>query len=262
MPGRPAACSRLLALALALIAGAAGAQERMLHLDLARGDARLPLSVTTQPQALATLILLPGGDGGSGKIVDGKPTSGNFLSRSRELFAAGNFNVIVVYRASDLSGLDYGYRIGAVHIGEIQKVIAYAKAELRKPVWLVGTSRGTVSATAATIALGEGDVQGLVLTSSVTGRRTGAIGTQDIGSIKVPTLVVHHRNDACRVCVPAEAARIPAGLTSAPVKKFVLVDGGSDPQGDPCEARHWHGYINYEKETVKLITDWIRNPQG
>ena len=262
MPFRPAARWRLLALVLALAGGGAGAQERMLHLDLARGDARLPLSVTPQPQALATLILLPGGDGGSGRIVDGKPTSGNFLSRSRELFAAANFNVIVVYRASDLGGLDYGYRVGREHIAEIQQVIAYARAEFGKPVWLIGTSRGSVSATAATIALGAGAVQGLVLTSSVTGRKTGAIGTQDIAGIKVPTLVVHHRYDACRNCVPAEAARIPAGLTSAPVKKFVLVEGGSDPQGDPCEARHWHGYINYEKETVKLITDWIRNPQG
>ena len=259
---RPLAFARLLAPLLACTALAAAAQERMLQLDLGRGGARLPLSVTPQPQALATLILLPGGDSGSGKIIDGKPTSGNFLSRSRELFAAQNFNVIVVYRASDLSGLDYGYRIGQEHIGELQQVVAYAKAEFGKPVWLIGTSRGTVSATAATIALGAGAVQGLVLTSSVTGRRTGAIGSQDIASIKVPTLVVHHRNDACRVCVPAEAARIPARLTSAPVKKFILVEGGSDPQGDPCEARHWHGYINYEQETVKLIADWIRDPQG
>jgi hypothetical protein len=47
-----------------------------------------------------------------------------------------------------------------------------------------------------------------------------------------------------------------------PVKKFILIEGDSDPQGDPCEAKHWHGFIHYEKETVKRITDWIQNPQS
>jgi len=51
-------------------------------------------------------------------------------------------------------------------------------------------------------------------------------------------------------------------MKSAPVKKFIMIEGGSDPQGEPCEAKHWHGFINYEKETVKRITDWIQNPQS
>jgi pimeloyl-ACP methyl ester carboxylesterase len=240
----------------------ASAEEKMVSIDIGRGDARLPAYAASHPEAIATLILLPGGDAGSGKIVDGKPTSGNFLSRSRDLFASKNFNILVLYRATDLSGLDFGYRISKEHIAELGKAIAYAKAEFGKPIWLIGTSRGTVSAAAAVIASAEGTVQGLVLTSSVTSKRHGAIGTQNIAGIKVPTLVVHHKNDACKVCVPYEASRIVDGLKSASVKKFVLIEGGSDPEGDPCEARHWHGFINYEKETVKVITDWIKNPQS
>jgi len=147
-------------------------------------------------------------------------------------------------------------------VGEIAKVITYAKQQFGKPVWLVGTSRGTVSGTAAAIALGETQVQGLVLTSSVTSKKTGAIATQNIGSLKIPVLVAHHKNDACNICVPSEARRITADLKSSPVKKFVMVEGGSDPEGDPCEARHWHGFINFEKETVKIIADWIKNPQS
>lgn len=238
------------------------AAEAFLHLDIARGPARLPVYVMTNPQAVATLILLPGGDAGTGTIVEGKPTSRNFLSRSRELFHAENFNVLVVYRPTDLDRLDYGYRVTSEHVRELERVVSHARQALGKPVWLIATSRGTVSATATTIALGEAGVQGLVLTSSVTSRKVGAIATQDIGSIKVPTLVVHHKNDGCRVCSPSEAGRITAGLKSAPVRKFVLVDGGSDPAGDPCSATHWHGFINHEKETVKTITGWIKNPQG
>jgi hypothetical protein len=247
---------------LAFVTVSAGAEEKMVQMEIGRGDARLPVYVASRPEAVATLILLPGGDGGSGEIIDGQPTSNNFLSRSRNLFASENFNVLVIYRATDLSGLDFGYRISKQHVAEIDKVITYATREFAKPVWLIGTSRGTVSATAAVIASGEGAVQGLVLSSSVTSKRTGALATQDIASIKVPTLVVHHKNDACKICVPNEASRLIDGLKSAPVKKFVLIQGGSDPQGNPCGAKHWHGYINYEKETVKIITDWIKHPAG
>lgn len=252
----------LWSLLLACATAWAHAQEGMVQLDIGRGDARLPMYVMSHPNATATLILLPGGDASTGKIVDGKPGSSNFLSRTRDEFHAANFHVIVAYRASDLTGLDYGYRISKDHTGELAKVIAYAKQRFGKPVWLVGTSRGTVSGTATAIALGESEVQGLVLTSSVTSKKTGAIGGQSIGSLKIPVLVLHHKNDACKVCVPYEASRITSDLKSAPVKKFIMVECGSSPEGDPCEGKHWHGFVNYEKETAKIITDWIKNPQG
>jgi pimeloyl-ACP methyl ester carboxylesterase len=239
---------------------AANAQEGLEKIALDRADAYLPTYVMTQPDAIATLILLPGGDAATGKIVEGKPMSGNFLSRSRDYFFAENFNVMVVYRASDMTKLDYEYR-ATQHVAEITKAIAYAK-QFAKPVWIVGTSRGTVSGTAAAIALGESQIQGLVLTSSVTQRKTGAVPTQNLAALKIPVLVVHHKNDACSICVPSQAEQMTNSLTATPVKKLILIDGGSNPTGDPCEANHWHGYINYEKETVKMITDWIKNPSS
>lgn len=190
------------------------AQEGFVQLDIGRDEARLPVYVIPNPGATASLILLPGGDAGTGKIADGQPGSANFLSRTRGEFHAANFNVLVVYRASDLNVLDYGYRISNDHVGELARVISYARQRFGKPVWLVGTSRGTVSATAAAIALGETEVQGVVLASSVTSSKPGAISSQHIASIKMPVLVVHHKNDACRICVPAEASRITSELKS------------------------------------------------
>ncbi|PHY06760.1 MAG: alpha/beta hydrolase [Alcaligenaceae bacterium] len=235
------------------------AEEGMVKLDLSRNGAHLPMYVMSNPHALATLILLPGGDAGTGKIIDGKPTSGNFLARSRGIFFNENFNVVVIFRASDLAKLDYSYRVQE-HVAEIAKVINFSKEKFQKPIWLVGTSRGTVSGAAAAIALGGEAVQGLVLASSVTNNKIGAINTQSIGELKIPVLVVHHRYDACKICVPSEASRITSDLISAPVKKFVMIGGGTNPEGDPCGARHWHGFINYEKETVKLMSDWIKKP--
>jgi hypothetical protein len=247
---------------LVIFAMNAFAQEQMVDIDIARNGATIPAYSMRHPQGKATLILLPGGDAGSGKIIDGKPASGNFLSRSRDYFQAEGFNVVVAYRPSDLRGLEYDYRTSKDHIAEIEKVVAYAQKEFGKPVWLIGTSRGSVSATAAAIAMGEKNIKGLVLTSSVTSQKDGAISTQKISAIQIPTLVVHHKNDACRICVPAEAAKIVDGLTSAPAKKFILIEGGSNPQGETCAARHWHGFINFEKETVQAITAWITAPQN
>jgi hypothetical protein len=48
-------------------------------------------------------------------------------------------------------------------------------------VWLVGTSRGTISAVAGAIAFGNEDLAGIVLTSSVTSvKRTGAVPAQKL----------------------------------------------------------------------------------
>lgn len=237
------------------------AEEIWHKLDVSRNDAHIPLYVMSNPGAVATLILLPGGNAGIGGVVDGKPKSNNFLARSKDYFLNENLNVIIMFRASDLSKLDYPYRVKE-HVSEIAKVIQYAKNKFDKPIWLVGTSRGTVSGTAAALALGEREVQGLVLTASVTNKAIGAIKTQNIADLKIPVLVVHHKNDACKICVPYEASRITSDLKSSPVKKFVMIEGGSDPQGDPCQAMHWHGFINYEKETVKIISDWIKQPSS
>jgi len=249
----------LISIIFSFTAMLAQAQDGMLKLDLPRADAHIPLYVMSNPNAVATLILLPGGDASTGNIVDGKPRSGNFLVRSKEYFFNENFNVVVMFRASDLNKLDYPYRVKN-HVAEIGQVINFSKEKFGKPIWLVGTSRGTVSGTAAAIALGNKEVQGLVLTSSVTTKAVGAIKTQNTDVLKIPVLVVHHKNDACKLCLPYEASRITSDLKSSPVSKFVMVEGGSDPQGDPCEGKHWHGFINYEKETVKIITDWIKQP--
>jgi len=246
--------------ALLFFAPPSFANDGLTTIDAGRNGATIPVFVLGNPAATKTLILLPGGGGDTGKIILGQPGSNNFLSRSRELFQAEGFNVIVMYRASDLDDLDTEYRTTKPHISEIERVISFAKKEFKKPVWLIGTSRGTVSATAASIALGASAVSGLVLTSSVTDAKRNGIGTQALDRLKIPVLIVHHQKDQCKICVPTDAAKLMDQLTASPVKQFVEIEGGSDPTGDPCGTSHWHGYINYESETVKIITGWIKHP--
>jgi pimeloyl-ACP methyl ester carboxylesterase len=119
-----------------------------------------------RPDATATVVLLPGGKGAIG-MKDGAPTSDNFLVRNRDRFAAAKFNVAVVARPSDQQDLTLAFRTSAGHVEDLRRIVDRVKRDTGKPVWLVGTSRGTTSAAAAAIALGNA-VEGLVLTSSIT----------------------------------------------------------------------------------------------
>ena len=222
----------------------------------------VPIYEVWKKDAVATLVLYSGGGGGFGKIgADGWPGSANFLIRSAKLFSAHPFNVILVGRATDVTGLDGLTRIGDDHNLDNQAIFKAIKAKSSAPIWLVGTSMGTISVTAAAIRDTGSNIAGIVLTSSVTASRIkGAVLAQDLSKIKVPVLVLHHEHDACKVCTPELAKSIAGELKNSPIRKTLWVDGGDGASGDPCEALHFHGFIGKEKEAVDLIADWVLHP--
>lgn len=212
-------------------------------------------------QARATVLLLPGGDGGFGKVVDGRPTSPNFLVRSVPFFLARGLSVAVFGRPSDSDGLDYADRLSAAHLEDIRGVLDFVRQRSAAPIWLVGTSRGTVSATAAALRW-PAMAQGLVLSASIVDpRKPGAVTTQDLGAIRMPVLVLHHARDACSVCRPQDVPQIVERLTQARVRSLVMLDGGAEPRGDPCAALHWHGFVGLEEKAVGVVADWIDHPR-
>lgn len=253
------AASRFLVLVFAFAAGFTVAADRLVTIDT-RPGVKVGYWVMPRDGAKATVVLLPGGEGGIG-MKDGVPISGNFLVRSRDLFAAQGFNVAIVGKPSDRGDLDGFFRASAPHVEDLRVVIERLRKDLGQPVWLVGTSRGTISAAAAAIAFDASLLAGIVLTSSVTqGARAMPVPSLALPEIRIPVLVVHHRRDACPSCQPHDAAYIVSRLTRAPVKKLLMLDGGSGARGDPCEPWHWHGFVGMEGEAVGAIADWLRNP--
>lgn len=246
-----------------LLAQPAWAQDgRMLRLPT-RAGVESPTFWVQQDQAPATLVLLPGGGGGIGALdASGWPGSRNFLIRSGPLFAAQGFNVAMVAKPTDREKLDPDSRIEAAHLDDLHQVLLALKKRAAAPIWIVGTSQGTISATALAIAERDsGLIAGIVLTASFTHpRRKGAVPRQALDQIRVPVLILHHQKDACNVCRPQDVPAIQQALKNAPVHKAVLVDGGSGASGDPCEAEHFHGFIGMEAEAVQLIADWVRRP--
>ena len=132
----------------------------------------VPIYAVWNKAAVASVVLYSGGGGGYGKIgEDGWPSSMNFLIRSAKIFAAHPLNVILVGRAADVSDLDGPTRIGDDHDLDNQAIFRSIKAKSTAPMWLVGTSMGTISATAAAVRDTNSSIAGIVLTTSVTAYR-------------------------------------------------------------------------------------------
>jgi hypothetical protein len=208
----------------------------------------------------AAVVLFAGGNGalklGTGRLGLG----GNFLVRNRARFAEHGLLVAVVDAPSDRpDGLD-GFRTTAPHADDVKAVMAALRADAAVPVWLVGTSMGTVSAANAAARLSTGGPDGLVLTSTVTrqGReRPESVGDVRLKDIRVSTLVVHHHQDACRSTPYADTVALLRDLAGAPRRELVTFDGGASPQSGPCEARAAHGYIGLDAEVVAAVAKWI-----
>ncbi len=244
-----------------LVMGVLAHAEGTLFKVPTRPDVKTTLFWEPVEGAKATVFLFPGGGGGFGKVEDGKPTSNNFLVRSASYFTANGFNVAIFGRPSDSEDLDYADRISDTHMADVRKVLDFVKTQSAAPVWIVGTSRGTISATATAIHA-QGDIAGLVLTSSVVNyKKPGAVPKQDLAAVKVPVLMFHHSKDACIHCRPDEVPAAFKGFRNAAVKKLLFVDGGANPTGDVCAGQHWHGFIGMEREVVDMISEWIRTPK-
>ena len=209
--------------------------------------------------AMATVLLFSGGVGGIG-YREGEPKSGNFLIRSRDEFAKAGFNVALMGNPSDMPKLTPAFRQSPEHFADVRAVVQDLRARSHVPVWLVGTSQGTISAAAAGIDLGSA-IQGVVLTATLSGHQLGgSVSDLALNKLTVPVLVHQHAKDSCKLTPPYLAERLMSKLTASPVKKYMAVDGGQNPTGHPCEAFHYHGYIEMEPEAVAQISAWIKHP--
>lgn len=249
-----------LAWALACWAGTAQAQDAYITVPTTREGQTIGYWWMPTPGATTTVLLLSGGSGGVG-LKEGQPQSRNFLIRSRELFRAEGFHVALLGNPSDMRAMDDAWRTSEMHRSDVQEVVRDIRRRgATQALWLVGTSKGSISATALAIAMPD-QVAGVVLTASIVGNNLPmAVPKQKIEQLRMPVLVYHHRDDACRITLASDLPAIDKGLQNASVKKIWIVEGGENPSGHPCEALHWHGFIGMESRAVKDLGGWIRQP--
>jgi len=211
----------------------------------------------------ANLILFAGGKGkiklNSGKYKNNK----NFLVRSRQLFIDRGFATILIDAPSDKQdklGMLKGFRNTQEHVQDIEAVLDYIKTLNDKPIWLVGTSRGTESAGYAAVNLNN-KIDGLILTSSIskTNKNGTSIASLPLEKLTVPVLAIHHSQDACKTTRPGVIKDIKRKTYNSSRFKSKLFDGGDEPKNsNPCKAKTYHGYLGIENKVVDYMAAFIK----
>jgi len=213
-------------------------------------------------KARASVVLMSGGNGllsldATGTITD---STGNFLIRSADLFLRHGLNVMMADATpAHPAGLNFAVRLSATHAAELQGFINAASIRWGKPVWVVGTSNGSISAvTAAGFLPALAGLRGVVLTSPVTILTLSTQPTFNLYAqrITVATQVVWHQDDHCPVTPPAGSAGLFAQIPSAD-KASSTFEHGHSVATDPCGAFSEHGYAGIEEEVVKKIAHFI-----
>ena len=255
----------VMAAAMPATASAPASAQEIVSVPTRPGVTVRVLLVAPAGEPSATLLMFPGGFGNNHfSERDGRGVLGqNFLVRTAPIFAARGLLVAVIDTPSDQPrGMDDAFRMGKAHVEDVTKVLQALEARAPVPIYLAGTSRGTLSAAALAASLKDPNVKGLVLTTSLgdSGRgRNRAVTVYDapLKRITVPVLVVHHQQDACWASPFGAATGIPAALSGSAKVDFVAVSGGDPPRSEPCEVFAAHGYVGRERDVVGVIADWI-----
>lgn len=239
------------------------AGERVVDLPLGDGRNQRVL-YEAPPHPRATLVMLPGGSGdiGVGREGDLRHQE-NFLVRTRADWVARGYAVLIpdTIDRANLRGMRSAPAYGRLVAG----LAAFAREQAPSPVFLIGTSQGTIAAVSGAAQAGPGLLAGLVLTEAVSlpGRRsTETVFDADPQSVRVPVLVVANRKDACDVTPPEMAPRIAAALPHAPSVRILAVSGEMRSSARSCASLSPHGYDGIEPAVVGGIVGWLQMHGG
>jgi hypothetical protein len=252
------------ALALFFILAFPAAAQEVIPLQTRPGVTQTYFLTSAPKNTQAIAILFPGSGGYIQlRTENGQPKfdGGNFLVRSRAEFVNRGVVAAIVDAPSDQQknwGMTDEFRLSDKHLADVAAVVADVKKRFPDaPLFLVGTSRGTISAAAVGANL-EPPPAGVILTATVF-RQTARGSTQpgpglskfDWATIKVRLLFVHHGSDQCATTLYSDAYRLS--------EKYPLISvlGGKQSMSDPCDALSQHGFYGKESETVEEIVNWM-----
>lgn len=242
-------------LALAVLLTLSGCyQEKIYSLTPRSKSIDLPFLMVEKGDAVANVILFPGGNGylGLGKYGALRQKKNSFLVRSRKFFSQQGMNVIIYDMPSDVTINSVPYRLSDNQVHDVRTLITHLKEKNGLPVWLVGITRGTLSVVHTALSLGE-DTDGIVLASP-----WNEVANMDLAELTVPVLLLYHEKDECKDTPPETSRAIHAEMTTA--KKAVIrsFSDGWAPKSDPCFVFSPHDYFGIENKVVQVMTDFIK----
>lgn len=184
------------------------------------------------------VILFPGGNGlmnlhkEDNRIVFG--LKGNFLIRSRNLIVDDEFVTVATNSTKSAENFQ-------TLLDDLKKRFPTAQ------IYLMGTSNGTFDTMALAEYLSD-KIAGEIHTSS-----RQQVYYFDPTKYKNRHLIVHHKNDTCRVTPFNSALHSREAYGS----ELLVMEGGTST-GDACEAFAYHGYHGIERDTMEAIKQWIK----
>jgi len=211
--------------------------ELVTSLRVADGET-IPYILTTNGATASHAVLLMPGGGGSlaPRMEDGRllmSLGGNFLIRSRELFARPPIVAVSIDATTTPSRILAIARDLEARFGKLS-------------IYVAGNSRGTYATMTLAPRL-DGQVAGFIHTSSL-----NAIASFDTRPFRSRHLIVHHVLDLC------PGARYSAAISAhrSYGTALIAMEGGTSVDR-ACQAQTHHGFYGVEKETVDRINAWI-----
>jgi hypothetical protein len=242
-------------------APAGEASERIVSVPLSSGKL-LRVLIVTPPRPRAAIVMLAGGSGDVGIERNGDIRhDNNFVVRSRGLWTARGYAVLIP-DTIDHANLR-GERSGPQYAQLVTDLIAYVRSSLAPPaslpIFLLGTSQGSIAAMNGAAHAAAGTLAGVVLTESVSvvGGSHETVFSARPEQVRVPALIVANTDDRCDVAPPAMAPRIAAAMTNSPSVEIKMISGGETKSAKACGSRTPHGYYGIEARVVDLISRWM-----
>ncbi len=185
--------------------------------------------------------------------------SGNFLIRSRRYLADESIAILTIDCQSESGDIcSSSYQASNERQVHVQKLINEVKKRYPtiQEVWLVGTSMGTISSsfmpTYAPRAYA-GAIHTAAITEPYARNSYRELINFDYRKSGAPQFFIHHKDDPCYLTTWSGAKSI-SDKYGVPL---ITVFGGSNFQGNPCNAFTEHGFRGKELEVMQTIREII-----
>ena len=203
------------------------------------------------------IVMFPGGTGDVGIERDGAiKHNDNFVVRTRQLWAQHGYGVVIVDAIGHQSMR--GKRSTPEYADVTREILAFAHSMSNVPVWVMGTSQGSIAAMNAASHSAHRELAGVMLTESVSvlGKSQETVFDADPQDVRVPALIVANRDDRCWVAPPSKANAIAKAMRNAP-STVLFVKGGTAQSSNECSSLSPHGYWGIDDEVVGDIQNWM-----
>lgn len=243
-----------------------GLQEELITVDLDKDAKQTGLfSIKSGSKNHSRLaVLIPGYPSVFRPVVENgvmisTKLSGNFLIRSRRHLADESIAILTIDCQSESGDIcSSSYQASNERQVHVQKLINEVKK--RYPtileVWLVGTSMGTISSsfmpTYAPRAYA-GAIHTAAITEPYARNSYRELINFDYRKSGAPQFFIHHKDDPCYLTTWSGAKSI-SDKYGVPL---ITVFGGSNFQGNPCNAFTEHGFRGKELEVMQTIREII-----